>query len=157
VTDHDPETHPVEGAPLAPSAAAAVTPPPPPRPGFARRHWGKLTLTVLLGTPVLGLTLWGVIASTYVYSTGTRTGYAQKLSRKGWICKTWEGELAMATVPGVMPEKFLFTVWSDSAIAHLQRLEGKRVTITYEQHRFLPNDCFGETEYWVTDVRATPE
>jgi len=42
-----------------------------------------------------GLYSVGVITLQVVYSDGERVGYIQKISRKGWVCKTWEGELAM--------------------------------------------------------------
>jgi hypothetical protein len=88
------------------------------------------------------------------YSTGERAGYVQKFSKKGWICKTWEGELAMATVPGVMPEKFYFSVRDDSVAAKINRTLGKRVSLAYDQHKGVPTSCFGETEYFVTGVRV---
>lgn len=139
------------------TASASPTPPvPPAKPGFARRNWGKLTLGTLLAVPLTIFGAWSAFTIFFVYSSGTRTGFSQKLSHKGWMCKTWEGELAMATVPGVMPEKFTFTVHNDSLASAIQALEGKRVTVTYEQHRFLPNSCFGETEYWATGIQETP-
>jgi len=138
------------------TAAASPTPPTPAGPGFARRNWGKLTIGTLIAVPVAIFGLWSAFTILFVYSQGTRTGFSQKLSHKGWLCKTWEGELAMATVPGVMPEKFTFTVHDDSLATVIQSMEGKRVTISYEQHRFLPNSCFGETEYWATGVQVTP-
>ena len=89
----------------------------------------------------------------FAYSTGDRAGYVQKLSRKGWICKTWEGELAQANLPGSMPQIFKFSVRNDS-IAHLiQESLGKRVSLTYEEHRGVPTRCFGDTDYYITNIR----
>ena len=113
-----------------------------------RRRWPWILLGVLL-VPVLGLAAWTAIALSYTYSTGDRSGYIQKLSHKGWICKTWEGELAMVNVPGAAQERFPFTVRSDSLAAVLTKMMGSRVSITYEQHKGLPSSCFGETEYFV--------
>ncbi len=87
------------------------------------------------------------------YSTGERAGYVQKLSRKGWLCKTWEGEMAMVTIPGTVAEKFYFTVRADSVAARLNASLGKRVAVYYEQHKWIPTSCFGDTEYFVTEVR----
>lgn len=126
----------------------------PPSPSFARRHWGKLILLSLVGSILVVLGAWSAFSILVTYSQGTRTGFAQKLSYKGWLCKTWEGEIAMSTVPGVMPEKFLFTVHDDSLAGAIRALEGKRVTLEYAQHRFLPNRCFGESEYWATGVKS---
>jgi len=88
------------------------------------------------------------------YSSGERAGYVQKFSHKGWVCKTWEGELAMVSMPGTMSEKFFFTVRDDSVAARINQSLGKRVSITYEQHVGLPSTCLGETEYFVTDIRV---
>jgi uncharacterized membrane protein len=85
----------------------------------------------------------------WVYSSGDRAGWVMKFSRKGWICKTWEGELSMAAVPGLMPEKFAFTVHDDAVAAQVNASMGQAVRLHYEQHRGLPGTCFGETGYWV--------
>jgi len=126
--------------------------PQPPR--FLRRHWGKLIVLTVIGGPLLFLTLWTATSLLYKYSEGDRTGYMQKLSLKGWICKTWEGELAMSNVPGQMPEKFYFTVRSDSLAEAMRRFDGKRVVLSYAQHVKVPTSCLGDTEYWVTAIRA---
>jgi hypothetical protein len=90
------------------------------------------------------------------YSDGERAGFVQKFSRKGWICKTWEGELAMVTLPGTVAEKFAFTV-SDPAVAEtLNANIGKRMTLHYAQRKWVPSSCFGDTEYFITAARVTP-
>jgi hypothetical protein len=94
---------------------------------------------------------------TYTYSRGERVGYAQKISEKGWVCKTWEGEIAIANVPGQLQEKFEFTVRDDRIAAEISRLEGQRVSLSYEQHRFVPFSCLGETEYFATGVRSVEQ
>ena len=105
-------------------------------------------------TPFILFALYIWLALTWTYSTGERAGYVQKFSKKGWICKTWEGELAMVSLPGTMPEKFYFTVRTDSIAARINASLGKRVAVTYRQHVGVPTTCFGETGYWVTDVKA---
>ena len=104
--------------------------------------------------PILVFTLYTWSALTWSYSTGERAGYVQKFSRKGWICKTWEGELAMVNIPGSLSEKFLFTVRDDKVADYINASLGKRVALSYEQHRGLPTTCFGETDYFVTAVRV---
>ena len=89
------------------------------------------------------------------YSTGERAGYVQKLSAKGWICKTWEGEMAMVTMPGTLTEKFQFTVINSTVAAKVNASVGKRVALIYAQHKWVPTSCFGETEYFVSDVHVT--
>ena len=88
------------------------------------------------------------------YSKGERAGYVQKFSKKGWICKTWEGELAMVAIPGSMPEKFYFSVRDDSIAEQINQAMGRQIVLYYEQHVGVPTRCFGETEYFVMSVRA---
>jgi hypothetical protein len=110
---------------------------------------------------VLALALLFVLYTWFVlkwsYAEGERAGYVQKLSLKGWVCKTWEGELAMVNVPGALTEKFFFTVRDDSVAENINKLLGKRVVLTYEQHRGIPTSCFGETDYFVTGAREVPD
>jgi hypothetical protein len=93
-----------------------------------------------------------VILVSFSYSKGDRAGYLQKFSEKGWLCKTWEGEIAMANLPGTMPEVFDFTVRNDSVAQVLRGMAGQRVAIIYEQHKGVPTSCFGDTEYYVVGV-----
>jgi hypothetical protein len=90
------------------------------------------------------------------YSDGERSGFVQKFSRKGWVCKTWEGELAMVTLPGTLTEKFPFTVRDPAVAATLNANIGKRMTLHYEQRKWVPSSCFGETEYFITAAQSTP-
>ena len=91
------------------------------------------------------------------YATGERSGWLQKLSRKGWLCKTWEGELVMVTMPGSMAEKFPFTVWDEAVAESLRQAIGKRVDLHYEQKVGLPTSCFGDTRYYITGFKADPD
>lgn len=95
-----------------------------------------------------------LIAFNYSYSDGNRAGYIQKFSRKGWVCKTHEGELAMTTVPGTAPVLWEFTVWDDQVAAQLSQVMGKRVILHYKEFRYLPTACFGETTYFVDRVET---
>ena len=109
---------------------------------------------------VLALLLagWFAIALNWSYSTGERAGWIQKLSNKGWVCKTWEGELALVSLPGsATVEKFQFTVRDDAVAAELAKVMGKRVTLHYEEKVGLPTTCFGETRHYVTSVTASDE
>jgi hypothetical protein len=119
------------------------------------RNKALIALLVLLIVPVVGASLWIWISLGYTYAMGERAGYIQKISKKGWLCKTWEGELAMANLPGTMPQIFTFTVRSDSVAHVIEQNAGKQVSLTYEQHRGVPTTCFGETEYFVTGVHRT--
>jgi hypothetical protein len=90
----------------------------------------------------------------FTYSSGERAGFLQKVSRRGWICKTWEGELQLTAIPGAAPEKFVFSVRSDSVAKALNAFSGQHVVVDYAQHVGVPTTCFGDTEYYVTGVRA---
>lgn len=90
------------------------------------------------------------------YSDGERAGFLQKFSRKGWICKTWEGEILLSSMPGAIPERFEFSVRDDLVARQLMDAMGKRVQLTYSQHKGVPSACFGETEYFVEKVAIQP-
>ncbi|NGZ88246.1 hypothetical protein [Duganella aceris] len=90
------------------------------------------------------------------YSDGERAGYLQKFSSRGWICKTWEGEILLTSMPGAIPEKFEFSVREEAIAQALTAATGKRVILTYAQHKGVPSQCFGETEYYVTKVQVQP-
>lgn len=93
-----------------------------------------------------------VFVLNWSYSKGERVGYVQKFSEKGWLCKTWEGELQMLPVPGALPEKFLFSVRDKALITTINSTMGKKLSLSYEQHKGIPTSCFGESEYFA--VRA---
>ena len=114
----------------------------------------KLIIAAVVIVPVLLFALYTWSTLTWSYSSGERAGYVQKFSKKGWICKTWEGELAIVSIPGTMSEKFYFTVKNDAVAARINDTLGKRVALTYKQHVGIPTSCFGDTEYFVTDVKV---
>jgi hypothetical protein len=122
--------------------------------GFLRRHRVKLLLMAVVVAVAGVLALYTVITLKFAYSSGERVGYVQKLSRKGWICRTWEGELAMSPVPGSPPQIFPFTVRDDALAAQISQSEGKRVSLHYEEKKGIPSKCFGETGYFITGVRV---
>jgi hypothetical protein len=116
----------------------------------------KRVLLPLLALAAL-LTVYFWAALSWSYSSGDRAGWVQKLSHKGWLCKTWEGELALVSLPGTMPEKFLFTIRDDAVAERVSKVMGKRVTLHYEQHVGLPTSCFGETRHFVDNVTVSDE
>ena len=107
----------------------------------------------LLLIPMLLFALYTWAALTWVYSSGERAGYVQKLSQKGWVCKTYEGELILVSMPGTQAEKFHFTVKDKKVAKKIDETVGKRVRLIYEEHKGIPMDCFGETSYFVQDVQ----
>jgi len=121
---------------------------------FQLSRKAKLITAGVVAVPIVVFVLYTCSALNYSYSEGERAGYVQKFSKKGWICKTWEGELAMVSMPGTMSEKFLFTVRDDHVAEYINQSLGKRVAITYQQHKGIPTSCFGETEYFVTAVKV---
>ena len=111
------------------------------------------SLTILLVSAIALFSLYVYVALNWSYSSGERAGFLQKVSHKGWICKTWEGELSLVAMPGSAPEKFLFTVRDEAVAQKVSAAAGKRVTLNYEQHKGLPSSCFGDTDYFVVDVK----
>jgi hypothetical protein len=116
----------------------------------------KYSIAVLL-IIVVGFCLWTWGALTYTYSSGERAGYIQKFSKRGWIFKTWEGELSMVNLPGAMQEKFSFSVRKPDVVEKIQKSMGSRVVLNYSQHRGIPINIFGETSYFLEDVRQVEE
>ncbi len=119
----------------------------------------KTNRAVLFGAAFVALLIIGFCAYIWIalhwsYSEGERAGFMQKLSHKGWLCKTWEGELSLVALPGAAPEKFNFSVRDEAIAQQINAAVGQRVALTYEQHKGLPTTCFGETEYFVTALRV---
>jgi len=104
---------------------------------------------------VVGAGAYLIVVFNWSYSDGDRVGYLQKFSRKGWICKTYEGELAMTTVPGVAPVIWTFSVkiWDDGTAKQINDVLGKKVALHYREFRYIPSTCFGETSYFVDGVK----
>jgi len=122
-----------------------------------QRGIGKLrVLLVLVLVVALGAAYFWAMLS-WSYAAGERAGWVQKFSRKGWICKTWEGEMAMVSMPGSTSEKFAFTVREHGAVEQVNKLMGRRVKLHYEQKVGLPTSCFGETRHYVTKVTLVEE
>lgn len=114
-----------------------------------------ILLPLTIATIILTLAaLYLLFVLKWSYSEGERIGYVQKFSKKGWICKSWEGELAMFPVVAMQAEKFLFTVRDDAVASRLSQSLGKKVAIRYEEHKGVPSSCFGETPYYVVEVRV---
>ena len=110
---------------------------------------GLVIAIVVLAAAIAG---WLAIALHWNYSTGERAGWVQKFSKKGWICKTWEGELALVSLPGSSVEKFYFTVRDDAVAEKINKVMGRRVSLQYEEKVLLPTSCFGETRSYVINV-----
>jgi hypothetical protein len=109
------------------------------------------TLVVLI--PIVGVILYTYVTLNMAYSDGDRSGILQKFSRKGWVCKTYEGELAMSYAPGLAPTIWNFSVRDDAVAAKVNDALGKKVVLHYQEHKGVPSDCFGETQYYVDGVR----
>ena len=121
--------------------------------GFSVIAW--LVIVVILAGALFAAYLWLML--NWAYSDGERAGWVQKLSRKGYLCKTWEGEMAMVSLPGSVPEKFIFTVRDEKVAQQINEAMGRRVSLYYEEHVGLPSSCFGDTRHFVKDVRVIDE
>ena len=114
-------------------------------------------LVLFLAAVAALVALWFWAALSWSYSTGERAGWVQKLSNKGWLCKTWEGELALVSLPGSAVEKFYFTVRDEAVAQQIMKAMGRRVSLHYEEKVGLPTTCFGETRHYVTKVEIAAE
>jgi len=140
---------------VAASGSGAQSGAPLPRPLSARikRFFFRLLIFLVIVPPILlAIYIWAALS--FTYSRGERVGYVQKFSHKGWICKTWEGELAMVNIPGAMSQIFTFTVRDAKVAEQINATLGKKVAMHYDQHRGLPTSCFGDTSYFVTSVQS---
>ena len=109
-----------------------------------------IALVIIVALPAL----WTWITLSYSYSEGERAGVLQKFSRKGWLCKTYEGELAQYVVGGVAPQIWTFST-SDSKVAQeLFKAVGQQVQVHYTEHRGLPTSCFADTNYFAEGFRV---
>ncbi|HSI43453.1 MAG TPA: hypothetical protein VK949_03850 [Methylotenera sp.] len=111
-------------------------------------------LILLVVLPVLIFALYTWVTLTWVYSSGERAGYVQKFSSKGYVCKTWEGEIVLVSMPGTQAEKFNFTVKNDTVAKQVVESLGKRVRISYEEHKGIPSACFGDSPYFVNSIQV---
>jgi hypothetical protein len=120
----------------------------------SRRRGGRGTLYAALFLLVLlgGVSLWTWLTLAWSYSDGTRAGVMQKFSRRGWICKTQEGDLAQYVVAGVSPLIWQFSVRDPGVAAQLENIVGARVQLHYTEHPGVPSTCFGDTRYFVDHV-----
>jgi hypothetical protein len=142
-------------APVPPPALPPV-PAGPPLLARVKRFAIKWTLLGVFLSGV-GFALWTWGSLTFVYSKGERAGYVQKFSKRGWLFKTWEGQLAMVNLPGAMPEIFEFTVRDAATAVRIEQTMGRRVAVTYHQHRGIPSRIFGDTQYFVVNVTPVEE
>lgn len=115
----------------------------------------KNTIKITLGLSVLPALLFSLYtwaSLNWVYSSGERAGYVQKFSLKGYLCKTWEGEIVLVSMPGTQAEKFFFTVHDEAVAKKVNDSMGLRVKIHYQEHKGVPSSCFGETAYFVDEL-----
>jgi hypothetical protein len=135
----------------SPPGQRAASPAPASFSSRVRKFFFRLLLFLIVVPPILlALYLWAALS--FSYSNGERVGFVQKFSRKGWICKTWEGELAMVNLPGALAQIFPFTVRDAAVAEQINSSLGKRVVMHYEQHLGLPTTCFGDTSYFIKSV-----
>lgn len=122
--------------------------------GYQQRGIVPIIIVAIAAVLALLVAVYTWLMLSWSYSTGERAGFVQKLSKKGFVCKTWEGEQVLVSMPGTQAEKFHFTVRDDAVAQKINDAVGKRVNLYYEQHIWLPTSCFGDTEYFVKDVKV---
>ncbi|MFM9839837.1 MAG: hypothetical protein ACKVOQ_16345 [Cyclobacteriaceae bacterium] len=118
--------------------------------------WTKrIVLIALIGIiAVFSFSYWGT------YSEGIRSGMVVKISKKGWIFKTYEGQLNLQTFganksPNMVSESFEFSVDADKQdvikVLEEASLSGERVSLKYSE-RLAKFFWRGDTKYFVTEV-----
>ncbi len=132
------------------TSAPMPTPVPPP----PRRSRFKWYLLGFLAAVTAAVVLYTLFMLWWSYSDGERAGVLQKFSQRGWVCKTHEGELAMYVVGGVAPQIWEFSARDAAVIEQLQAAVGQQVRLHYSEHRGLPTNCFGETDYFIDRVEV---
>jgi hypothetical protein len=132
-----------------------TAPMPTPTPAPARRSRFKWYLLGFVAALVAMVVLYTLLMLWWSYSDGERAGVLQKFSQRGWVCKTYEGELAMYVVAGVAPQIWSFSVRDEAVVEELNKAVGQHVRLHYSEHRGLPTNCFGETDYFVDRVEVT--
>jgi len=111
---------------------------------------------LLIAVPILVLLLgaaWTWFTLNWWYAEGERAGILQKFSRKGWLCKTYEGELALYIVSDVAPEIWRFSTRDPELAKQLSANVGRQMRVHYFEHRGVPTNCFGETPYFADRFR----
>jgi hypothetical protein len=84
------------------------------------------------------------------YSEGIRSGELIKISSKGVLFKTWEGEISQG-ISGAQIFKFSVLDKDEKVIQDLKDFQGQYVKVTYiERYRTFP--WWGDTNYYVTEV-----
>lgn len=114
----------------------------------------KLFMLLFLGLILAGIGYY--FYANYTYSEGSRTGYLTKMSKKGMVLKTFEGQLNLGGIQNNEDANIIGNIWNFSVLDDrlyykLEEFEGKKVTLRYKQHiKALPWQ--GETNYFVYEV-----
>jgi len=114
-------------------------------------RFGRWLMALLL-LILAGVGLWTWFTLTWAYSDGERAGVLQKVSRRGWLCKTYEGELAQFVVAGISPQIWEFSARDPVIAAQLNKAVGHKVQLHYTEHAAIPTSCFADTRYFVDRV-----
>lgn len=125
------------------------------KPASLVRRGARLVL-VLAALVVMIVAGWTWLTLSWSYSVGERAGVLQKFSRKGWICKTYEGEVAQYVVSGVAPQIWYFSVRDEAVAQQLFKVVGQNMQLRYREHRGIPTSCFGDTPYFAESFTIIP-
>jgi hypothetical protein len=118
-------------------------------------------LMMLLVLVVVGCALWTWLTLSWAFADGDRAGVLQKFVRRGWVCKTQEGEIALYYGGGpymgasISPQLWDFSVRDKAVAAELAKAVGHRVQLHYTEHPGIPTPCFAETRFFVDRVIVT--
>ena len=126
----------------------------------SRGRFGRWFM-ILLFVLAIGAGLWTWLTLAWAYAEGERAGVLQKFVRRGWICKTQEGEIALYygggqyMGAGISPQLWDFSVRDRAVAENLSKAVGHRVQLHYTEHPGIPTPCFAETRFFVDRVTVT--
>lgn len=110
----------------------------------------KKIIGVLVSSAIILTALYYLFIYFVTYSTGVRSGELIKISRKGVLVKTWEGEISQG-ISGAQIFTFSVEEKEEEVIKNLQKYQGRYVKLTYKE-RYATFFWLGDTKYFVTKV-----
>ena len=113
----------------------------------------KKFLGIFLSAIIAILIIYFLFIYYVTYSEGYRSGELIKISHKGVVFKTWEGEISQGVSEA---QTFVFSVENSEkeVINSLKEMQGETVKLTYKE-RFATFPWLGDTKYFITKVEKT--
>ncbi len=123
-------------------------------------HTGRKVLLIILAVLILATAI-AFLVFNFTYSEGSRAGVVIKFSKRGYVMKTYEGELNMGGMGNIPNTAQMNMIWNfsvkDKTVADkLMELEGRKVSLHYKE--IIQNMPWqGDTKYFVDGVEVIKE